>query len=438
MTTHVCFVCCGAYPLFSPADRGPIGGTELRSWLFATRLSEDPLFQVSFLVDDTGQSSTQRFGDVQVQAVTFLHDWIGDRVIRHLMRSMEPRPGLLGMPFRVKHWHAGLLWQLPLGGFFTPFSRLRRRLGWSAKHYRSPLLVQRNPADIYCCFGVNGVSACMTTFCQRQGLRSILFLASDTDLAERYRPGSNSLNTYGDRVADCYDTLQQAEVIVAQTARQQTLLRVRFGREAILIRNPYDFGSRLVEGEPKGEPFVLWVGRSDPFKRPGLYLDLARACPEVPFVMVLNVASPELHKALLRSVPANVRVIDRLPFAEMERVFHQAAVLVNTSETEGSPNTFLQAARHGVAVITCGIDPDGLLAQHDAGIVAQGGTEQLAALLRELWTDPERRRRLAARLRACLEPLHAIDGRVAELAALLGSLRARSASRSERGEACVG
>jgi hypothetical protein len=66
----------------------------------------------------------------------------------------------------------------------------------------------------------------------------------------------------------------------------------------------------------------------------------------------------------------NLKFRGILPLEETEKEFDKAKIFVNTSLQEGFPNTFLQAWRQGIPVISF-IDPDGLIAKHSLGQIAK-------------------------------------------------------------------
>ena len=177
-------------------------------------------------------------------------------------------------------------------------------------------------------------------------------IASDVDLDERYVPGSTFVSPYGDRAEVCYWLIRQADAIVVQTEAQQRMLQKRFDRESTVIANPIDVGwwsdrgtgaADAVSGEQ--DRYVLWVGRAESVhKRPRLLIDLARRCPEIPFLMILNPKDQAVEDQIRRDAPQNVRIVSSVPYDEMPRVMSRAALLVNTSSMEGFPNVFLQAA----------------------------------------------------------------------------------------------
>jgi glycosyltransferase involved in cell wall biosynthesis len=150
-----------------------------------------------------------------------------------------------------------------------------------------------------------------------------------------------------------------------------------------------------------GEAFV-WAGGAASYKRPGELLDLAEAVPEARFVMVLAGRDDRVAQRAAR-LP-NVELHGALPRAELLERLDRAIAIVNTSEFEGMPNTFLEAWARGVPALSLAIDPDGLLAGRGLGITADGDRNALAAAARTLW---ERRAGGNPAIRAFVEDQHA-------------------------------
>jgi glycosyltransferase involved in cell wall biosynthesis len=101
------------------------------------------------------------------------------------------------------------------------------------------------------------------------------------------------------------------------------------------------------------------------------------------------------------ALPRNVEWLGPVPFEETLSWFDRAATLVNTSPEghEGFPNTFIQAWLRGVPVLTLGVDPDGVIREHDLGDVARD-VDGLAATLSDLLADASGYARLAANVSA--------------------------------------
>jgi glycosyltransferase involved in cell wall biosynthesis len=146
------------------------------------------------------------------------------------------------------------------------------------------------------------------------------------------------------------------DAITAQSARQAELVRRHYGREAVIIPNPYAPPPRL---RARRDDLVLWVGVMRQQKRPDRFIDLARALPQYRFRMIGGpdgyIANSQAYYEAIRAeattVP-NLEFLGFLPVADVEPHFDEARVLVNTSEYEGFPNTFLQAWARGVPTVS--------------------------------------------------------------------------------------
>jgi glycosyltransferase involved in cell wall biosynthesis len=105
-------------------------------------------------------------------------------------------------------------------------------------------------------------------------------------------------------------------------------------------------------------------------KRAELLLTLADRLPGMTFHMVGGALAlaPEYFAEMKRKAAAlpNVQFHGVVPYHEIGKFFERARVLVNTSETEGFPNTFLQAWSHGAPVVTF-LDPNELIAREGLG-----------------------------------------------------------------------
>lgn len=147
------------------------------------------------------------------------------------------------------------------------------------------------------------------------------------------------------------------------------------------------FGSALPLSERE---YVLWVGHLKRVKRPWLFFKLAEAMPETKFLMVAatqkNVEAGQYRQRADRL--SNLTLIENVPFPRMMDYFYQAQVLVNTSESEGFPNTFLQAFQSLTPLLTTGVDPDGIIADEQLGGVAPD-VAKMSAWLGKILEDPE-------------------------------------------------
>jgi glycosyltransferase involved in cell wall biosynthesis len=417
----VCFVLPYAYPLFDPAAGGRFGGAEFRAVTFGRALAKLPGFEIAFAVRDQGQPHRQRIDEIDIFTMPDEPGWgqgLMDRV-RGSFRAVPNFPWL-----QIQSWRPGLAWELPSAAACLAARAVRRQV--HRRRFDNPSrrrVLDEIGADVYASFGTHHVAAEVIAFCRRRGCRSVLFVSSDYDLLAEYHQGSRFLNIYGELGHICHFGLARADVIVAQTAQQQVLLRERFRRSSVLIRNPIDLArARPLPLRRPGEGFALWIGKADDYKRPELCLELARRCPQVPFTMVINRAASNVFEAVSSQAPPNVELVEQVPLAQMDDYYRRAAVLVNTSAYEGLPNAFLQGGMCGLPVVTLVVDPDGMLSAGCCGFCAGGDLGAMATEVTRIWQGARKAEEYSRNIRAYVERHHDLAGRTAELARTLTDL----------------
>ena len=398
---HVCFVSLSTYPLFDPSVDSNFGGSEVRGWLFGTGLAKLPGYRVSFIVLDHGQGAMRRFGRVDVHAHSL-----------YRAAALQPvRAPAAGLWSRIGRRVRALLAPKPftVGDYAIGPEKLET--------------YQRVDADVYCTFGVGNATADIAAFCRAHGKKFVLFAGSSDDFSASYRADSIEYNAYGSRGDVCHYAIRNADAVITQTDDQKRLLRERFSLEGTTIRNPFDLSG---VSEPlafgQGPRTALWIGKSDLVKQPLVLLQLARLCPSVPFRMVMNRANARVFEQVQAEKPANVEIIERVPFGESDALFRQAYVLVNTSVFEGFPNAFLQAGKYGVPILSLQVDPDGFIAASGCGASAGGDLAALAGQLESLCREPARRDQCGQRAYRYVQEHHRIEDKIAGLDAILREL----------------
>jgi glycosyltransferase involved in cell wall biosynthesis len=298
---HICFVAPSTWPLFSgDRDIPVVGGAEVQQSIVAPALAARG-FRVSMIALDYGQPDR-----TVVKGVT----------VHKIYRPDEGIPVV-----RFIHPRLTSLW---------------RALG-------------QVDADIYYQRSAAALTGFVTAFCRAHGKRSVYSGASDVDFV----PPHPDIRFARDRWLFEYG-VRNVDRLFVQNPAQRELARTHFGRESVLVPNCYapPPGARA---DRKG--YVLWVATVRAQKRPEILLEIARRMPEYRFVIVGGAdAGRRGHeyargvRAALAGVP-NVEDRGFVPFAEADRVFDGARVVLNTSIYEGFPNTFLQAWARGIPTV---------------------------------------------------------------------------------------
>ena len=444
---RVCFHRRQAWKLFDPLTTDSFGGAEVRSVLFAKALAARRGFEVSFMVGDEGHPSEAGIRMLPVAPEVSRLDRAA-LISYSRFQRLSTRSGSW-----MRYCDPRLIWDVPCLAFHKIVAGYLRRTPQPRGVYRQETI------DVFCCFGLDDPEgAALAATCERTGTPLLVFLISDMDVSPYVRPNGPKVPGTNVDGALGWFILQRARHVVVQSEYQRQQVVDRIGGSAVLIRNPIDLRSRIPITDhaafpdrepsstrhpansargPHAEPCVLWIGRSEPRdlnqKRPDAYWELARRCPSIPFLAVLNNVNTQRFEELVRTRPPNLQVIEHVPHQQIDGVFAQAALLVNTSTSEGFPNTFLQAGMHAIPIISLVVDPDSILRRENWGVVCNDDIDFAARTLADLWRDLPTRRQMGARGRAYVEREHDLSARVEELVRLLELVagRAKEMPRTE-------
>lgn len=384
---RVCFATPGVYPLLIGQPVAVNGGSEARALKFLRALEKEDRHDLSLIAFDHRAGKSSAIG--------------GIRIIRDPVYAVRPK---------------------------NHFARARSRLLAAArlveiKAASYSAAWECADAQVYVAFGVGNYSAMLARWTEDAGRHLVLVAGSDSDFSAEYQSNAAGRNFYGSDLALCGEAVRRAGTIVVQTRVQRCLAAERFGRAARVIGNPMEFDDAAVEGVPdRPAGHALWIGKSDRIKRPNLVHDLARRCPDITFKMVVNPVDRALFNDLRRSRPENVQLIEQASAREVANLFAGAFCMLNTSMFEGFPNTFLEAGRHAVPVISLAVDPDGIIAAHDAGAIVHGDLDAMSAALRIFNEDRARAREAGRNLRRHVRFAHEAGARLSEFSRLIDEL----------------
>jgi glycosyltransferase involved in cell wall biosynthesis len=295
---RICFVSPNAYPVLAGArDIAFVGGAEVQQALIAAELARRG-HDVSMISMDFGQTEGARVNGVR------------------LLKMHAPDAGL---PFlRFVHPRLTSLWKA----------------------------MRRADADLYYQRCAGALTGFVARFAKVHGKRAVFAGASDLDFdatLPRFRfARERALYRYG---------IRHVDQVVVQSERQSQMCSRSFGCDSVRVNSCYEFKGR--PGEFGGP--IIWVGTVRSIKRPELFLDLAQRLPQFRFRLVGGAAEGDApYDALKRRALSlgNVEMTGFVPYADVETQFDGASLLVNTSVSEGFPNTFMQAWSRGMPTVS--------------------------------------------------------------------------------------
>lgn len=317
--SSICFVAHNAFGALAGLDTGHIGGIERQQSLMAQWMANHG-HDVSMVTWDEGQ------GDCEIKGVK----------VFTLGRREE---GLPGLRFFHPRW--------------TGLAGAMKRANSDTYHYHC--------GDL----GLGQV----VLWANRYGKKTVYSVASNPDCD----PELPALKPWRERTLYRYG-LRRADLVIAQTLRQQEMLRTGFGVQAKIIPMPSaGLGNKYEHQETnQGTPHILWVGRFSQEKRLEWLLDVAAVCPQYIFDVAgaanahTDYARSLLHRA--KSIP-NVVLHGRVSDNQLEALYRCARLLCCTSIFEGFPNTFLEAWSIGLPIVST-FDPDSIIARQNLGKTA--------------------------------------------------------------------
>ena len=243
--------------------------------------------------------------------------------------------------------------------------------------------------------------------------RMIWHVAHTTDVTrEHLDTGRNFLRPRFEKCSVEYG-IRRTDRIVVQTRDQGRLLEENYGRQADAVI-PNFHPDALEQPDKSGPPTVVWIANLKLWKRPDVFVRLARALRDLSGVRFLMLGEPPAGDAkwcteLIRSIEAtpNLEFLGHRSVGDVNQFLARASVFVNTSVHEGFPNTFVQAWLRQAVVVSLTVNPDRVLDGQGLGIYA-GTEEGLEKAVRHLLTDPVARAEYAGRARAYAQSTHSV------------------------------
>jgi glycosyltransferase involved in cell wall biosynthesis len=366
---RVCFVGLENLPVLSrDFDRHSIGGEQVQHTLIAKALARRGI-PVSMIVADLGQPDRALIGGIECFKAHGLHEGLP------VLRFLHPR--------LTKLWAA----------------------------------LRRADADVYYVSCAGPQLGIVASFARLHGRRVVFRIAHDTDC----QPDQLLIRFWRDKRLYEFG-LRRADRVLAQSDQQSRALQSNYRVASTVAR-------MLVEPTAQSLPFgardidVLWVNNLRPFKRPDLALELARRLPHARFHMVGG-AMPGCE-ALFEQIQGEARQVSNLvfhgaiPYQQVNAFYDRARVFVNTSDSEGFPNSYLQAWRSGVPTLVF-FDPDRLIEQNRLGVRANS-VDDMAAEISALLSCEGRWQRASRRCRAFMEERYGEDAVLAPYLDAMGA-----------------
>ncbi len=322
----VCIINLKGYSLFNNKTSFLFGGAEVQLYLIAKKFSEHTNVEVNIIVVDYGQELLEKFDKIKC--------WKSFKLKDNILKKIYI--------------------------FFKVFKKID-----------SDVYLQRT-LTIFTCF--------LIFYCKLKNKKFIYMVAHDNEVNGKHKLYKNKvikkiiLNSLKKLNGD----------IIVQSEYQKNKLKEN-NIKSIIIKSSYEI--KTIFNNDKN--YLLWVGRSKSWKKPQLFIELAKDLPHLNFIIICQEQDKVLQteiKEVSKDIK-NLEFIDFVSFDDIDKYFSKAKVLVNTSDFEGFPNTFLQAFNNKVPVISLNVNPDNVIDKYSLGFSLNGNINNLKNKAELLFRD---------------------------------------------------
>ncbi len=216
--------------------------------------------------------------------------------------------------------------------------------------------------------------------------KKLIFMgAHDTDFVPGNEIIDSKLNKILYQIGVSFTNL----FIVQNTNQSESLFRNYKKNDYLLIPNIWKKKLSKSKKITLSKKYFLWVSNFNARKRPKWFIQLAKENPLKEFVMVGGPGNLALfNKCQLDSHKIkNLLFYGPKRFSFTNSLFSEAQIFYCTSESEGFPNTILQAWSNNVPVIST-FDPSNIIKSKNLGIIVSS-EEELKKATENLLTNLE-------------------------------------------------
>lgn len=329
------------------------GGAEMQMYYLARSFAALPATRVVLLTTQAGYTSI--YPGITIQQI-----------------KKPPHTGNIIVRMRQKHVPAPLVWAAEK--LIKRANRVRRRKLFEDRSEQSVLLLSSfEKLEI--------VEAAHI-----KGLKLVYRISGDSLVDGSYAPETFT-RTYIDHLLDLSDA------VVVQSEHQQHTFAKNYGRDSTVIASSFAWED-LPSAPAARKKQVLWIGRCVAIKRPWLVLELAHRLPQAHFVLIAPPApDDELYQEIEREAQdlENVTLIPGLARNEILQCYLESSVVINTSFSEGMPNTLIEACATETPYVSYRLDINGLLGEGGIGDCAHEDFESFVDLVSQYLDSDEKR-----------------------------------------------
>ena len=209
-----------------------------------------------------------------------------------------------------------------------------------------------------------------------------------------------------------YILFKNAFKVIAQTNDQKKLLKKNYPVNSVVIRNIFVKGDNKIETNIK-KNIILWVGRSEKWKRPEIFLELANKNTGEKFVMVMSAATNKekyFNKIKeLAEKQKNLMFLSNLKFDDIIKYYKESKLFVITSKEEGFSNTMMEAMEYSCPILSLKVNPDNIIDEYKLGFCAHDDIDKFYEYFYQLNSDNHLRKKMSTNAQEYLKINHGTE-----------------------------
>jgi glycosyltransferase involved in cell wall biosynthesis len=196
---------------------------------------------------------------------------------------------------------------------------------------------------------------------KRMNIGGIYHFASDNDYSYKIsNPGS----------VVRYYSIKHTDSIIVQTKFQYDKLEGFRGNKKQMYNSLEISNDKSLEKED----IITWIGNIKPVKGLERLIPLARLYnnSSIKFLVIGKDSDSNYSRNILNKIEKvqNIIYLGYQNLDEVNKILQKSKFFINTSISEGFPNTYLQSWNNGVPTISLNIDPDNIIMKNDIGYVS--------------------------------------------------------------------
>ena len=230
--------------------------------------------------------------------------------------------------------------------------------------------------------GLMKESCIMAVFCKIFGSKMIFMFAHDIEV-------QGLGQTKQKKIAFFKYLLKNSHRLITQNIYQKQYLLEKYNAASEIIYNGFELKPFRKKRLSKN---VLWVARCDKWKAPELFFRLAELNPDYKFMMVCPVSSDESFFSMIKERAKKIKNLDFIPFVPFNKIdsyFKKSSVFVNTSDSEGFPQTFIQAMINASPILSLNVNPESFITKNKCGFCCNRNFDLLNKNLRKILANEE-------------------------------------------------